>query len=148
MKRLIAVALLFCQLNAYADWEEQLAGLKQSKEKLLEQYQQRPYGITQHEAIRNYFDSLTGVIQEATGSDRNKRKFNKQVRKSGIVAFCTDSLLSEQDYLSLMKNCTQNTFFLCAETVKKYSQYYEQLKSSLDGENRSLFEGATECAVF
>lgn len=148
MKKTIILIFLLVSLSSQANWKVEFLNVGNLKNSISQQIKDVPYSNENQNAFREYFISLKFLAAKANDSKIENKKFNKTIMSLGISEFCHDILLDYNDYETLVENCTQNSFFLCAEILRDYNVIFNDLKSALDDETLKEFSSIVGCKIF
>ena len=86
-------------------------------------------------------------ISDMKESDRLVRRFQNYFGSKGAANFCKELFLDKSRWNDLVKKCTKNRFFLCAEEIKSFAAYKEALKENLTPEMKEEFSQEALCEI-
>ena len=90
--------------------------------------------------IESYFQFPKEVSYKFETNSSFQNYFHRKFFRYYSTDFC-ESLVSKFDYDLLLKKCTVNTFFICADDVVYFEQYLSHLYSVLsDQEKQKILE--------
>jgi hypothetical protein len=139
---LLAVALLSCKENELRNWSAELASIKTE---VVLHIDALPYRQQQNDIFKAYFSKTWELNWELSQDERKVKELNKSLAQFDIASFCDRALLKRADWQKIVRNCTVNRYFLCADAVREYDQAIEYLKRYLTPENLRRFEETPNC---
>ena len=147
MKIFLILSILVLSSNALAQLNpssrtEELATFRGDLENKMDK---TPYYGEEHSTIKKYFSELQELNEDLENSRRYLRRFNDYIRDVGVETFCNEALLEQEKWTQLIKNCTKNNFFLCAEEVKLYPNIKGVLMNLLEEDVKKQMLGASSC---
>lgn len=105
----------------------------------------KTFSFEEHEMIKEYFSGLASLVDDLENYSRYRKKFFRHMRSLGAEEFCRSAYLNKNLWNELQKNCTQNGFFLCSESVKAYPSLKARLKDTADTDIKQGLEKADLC---
>lgn len=148
MKTLLYSFMLMLSLSAFAQTTEQIVNGLMSKKTAVEAIvDQLPYKEEQHQAIEGYFVGLNRFTLDVKNSTNTARRFNSSVSRVGVANFCSRFFLDANRQADLVRNCTRNSFFLCAEEVRAYSEMKSTLRNALSDSLKRSFDASPPCSI-
>lgn len=122
MKLLFIVMLSLASATSYSQSEvvSMVANVSKLRLEAASTLKAVPYREKEHQAIKNYFVGLKGLISQLQSNSKTNRRFNDYLGSQDIAKVCMDILLSSSEWDQIKVNCTRNRYFLCAEDVNEY----------------------------
>lgn len=146
MRSLILLSFIFITSVGHAQTTEQVIENLELKRKAVESViDKAPYNDNQHLAIEGYFKGLNQFALDVKDYSNTNKRFNNVVSKIGIESFCSKVFLDKKRWEDLVRNCTQNNFFLCAEEVRALPDIKASLKNSLWETYKKAYDSAKTC---
>lgn len=147
MKVLIILASFFV-FNVQAQTvEPYVNSIKKARIEVESNIEQTPYQKIQQEVFKTYFSDMGEFINDMKESDRLVRRFQNYFSSNGVANSCKELFLDKSSWNELVKKCTKNRFFLCAEEVRAFSAYKEALKENLTPEMKEEFSKEALCEI-
>ena len=104
-----------------------------------------PYRVKEHQAIKDYFVSVNELAIQLKDNSKFNRNFNIYLAGQEMAKFCSEVLVSVQDWNEIKVNCTRNRFFLCADEVNQFTEYKKSLVAGLRTDLQQVFKNTSEC---
>jgi hypothetical protein len=104
-----------------------------------------PYLKEQHGIFKNYFVELGGLAEDIRNMPKLAKKYDSYLRNVGLESFCSQIFLETLTWDVLLKNCTKNRFFLCANEVKGLPEYKKGLRDLMADDLKSEFDASLSC---
>ncbi len=144
---LLAVALLALNGCRDSDVLHRITQIQELKAKALAEVSHTPYQTKQHEAFAAYYSAImaegVAILEEANW---RLSLLNAWVNEGELPEMCRDLFVDRDTYRTLIRNCTRNRFFLCADEVQTYDEALKAVLAKLTPENRRKLEATPECA--
>jgi len=132
-----------CEESQYIqNWVNKASKLRETME---DQIPSKPYQTAQHETFKNYFAELNQLALALQKDSRFRDRFSAAASKSDMGAICRKVFTPRSRWDQLMRNCTKNRFFLCAEEVRAYPDLVGGLRGALKPSLQSRFDEAQDC---
>ena len=87
------------------------------------------------------------MISDIKGSVKLGKRYQAYAEKTGLPVLCATLFLEKDLWADLVKKCTKNRFFLCAEEVKDLDNHKEALRKLLSVEMSEEFLKVPECML-
>ncbi len=104
-----------------------------------------PYRAKEHQMLKNYFVSVRNFATEIKNNSRTSRRFNSYLTGQEMSKFCSEILVSLNDWEQIKMNCTRNRFFLCTEDVNEFPDSKKVLSEILSADLLQNFKNTPEC---
>lgn len=148
MAYLISLLFLTLSLKAFAqNIEPYMNDISKAKIEVESNINQTPYQKSQQDIFKKYFTELGILISDIKGSEKLGRRYQAYAVKTGLPVLCATLFLDKALWVELVKKCTKNRFFLCAEEVKDLDTHKESLRKLLSVELREEFLKVPECML-
>lgn len=142
----LILALALMTSTAFAqDVSQSIDGLRNSRTEVESNVARTPYQKSQQDVFKQYFTGLNDFVAEIKGSEYLFDEFNSYVLRTGVAAFCKSVLLDNVRWKELVKNCTKNRFFLCAEEIKSFQAAKAGLRDLLYQDLKNEFSRSNNC---
>lgn len=146
MKSLIIFLLLICQVAiAQQDVGQRTTVLAKARTEIEGVVDRRTFSDDDHRIIKAYFSSLSNLDGDVAQFAKYRRRFNTNVRSTGVETFCGTVLLDVDRYNALVLNCTKNGYFLCSDDVLTFVETKKQLSEKLDADLKTEFAKLDKC---
>lgn len=123
-------------------WEDTITQYREAAEK---EIPNTPYHAEQHQAFQNYFGEIASITLKVVEDQGMANKFNQVISRSDLGQLCPKIFIPRTDWEVLMKKCTKNTFFLCADEVKAYVDMVKALRERMEAKNQQRFNETKPC---
>ncbi len=123
-------------------WLDEAGQLKIEAEKNISQ---APYAKEQYQSFKGYFSKINQIPNTLSDEEKFRKPFNQFLSKNDLEALCKKVFIQKESWTALMRACTKNRFFLCAEEVRSYPAMIQAIKGFLNEENQKRFQGTTAC---
>lgn len=108
-----------------------------------------PYRQEQFKALKAYFSEMNGFANDLKESSNYSWQFNNAVSWEDMSALCSELFFVKSEWQNIVKRCTRNNFFLCAEEVKTYPETVSAIREMLATKQQKRFDETPSCqAVF
>jgi len=104
-----------------------------------------PYRAKEHQVLKNYFVGVRDFAVEVRDNSRTNRRLNSYLAGQVMAKFCSDILVSLNDWDQIKINCTRNRFFLCTEDVNEFQDSKKMLSEILSTDLLQIFKNTPEC---
>ena len=149
MKLIIILTLItFSSVGLAQTTEQELENLANKRKALESLIDQTPYKEEQHLAIEAYFKGLNQFALDVKDYSNTSNRFNNAVSRMGVETFCSKIFLDKKRWDDLIRNCTKNNFFLCAEEARALPDIKASLKNSLWDKLKKAYESVKTCKDF
>lgn len=145
MKFLILSLILMNFAFAQQDVSSRSDNIAQARVELEAVMDKKPYQGPEHASIKKYFSDLQTLIEDLESFPKYKKRFNQMVRSEGIETYCKKVFLDSVRWKDLVKNCTKNNFFLCAEDVRIFPETKLALSNMMDADLKAQFLATNKC---
>lgn len=147
MKSLFVLIMLISG-HAFAQFvEPHTSAIMQAKVEVESNIEKKPFLKAEHDIFKKYFVALDSFIGDIKASQKLTRRYHNHVSSIGIKTFCKDLFLDLPRWNDLVRNCTKNRFFLCAEEVRAFDVYKTGLRDLLTAEQQELFKKEPACEI-
>ena len=135
----------FTACNEEAEIQKWVQNIERLKLDAQEVRNQTPYGQIQQETLKAYFSEINQIVITLKKEDKYVKPLNSFIEKNDLATLCPKILILKDEWQTMMKNCTRNRFFLCAEDVRSYPQILSALKQFLNSKNQNQFDTLPAC---
>ena len=149
MKIRIAICLVslffFMACNEEDEIQKWIQNIERLKLAAQEERDHTPYSQKQQETLKAYFSEINQMVITLKKEDKYVKPLNSFIEKNDLATLCPKILLLKDEWQIMMKNCTRNRFFLCAEEVRSYTEIILTLNQLLNSKNQNQFDITPAC---
>ena len=144
---LILLALFYAQFSFSQTIDPYVRSISLARLEVDSNVSMSPYQKIQHDIFKRYFIELGDFISDLDESDRLTKRLHAYIENEGMASFCTKMFLENVKWQELIRKCTKNRFFLCAEEVNSFKLHQESLKQRLTVELQEEFTRESTCEI-
>lgn len=126
------------------NWVENVDTLRKTA---LKQAEVRPYKNDQYKALKDYFSELNQMALALKNDQGLADRFNEAVSKADLKTTCSKVFITTDQWEVMVRKCTRNRFFLCAEEVRSYREIVSALRGSLKVDQQKRFDETASCRI-
>ncbi len=131
--------------NEEGDIQKWIQNIEHLKSAAQEERDHTPYGQKQQETLKAYFSEINQMVVTLKKEEKYVEPLNSFIKKNGLATLCPKILILKDEWQMIMRHCTRNRFFLCAEEVRSYPQILSALKTTLNSKNKNKFDTTPAC---
>ncbi|MBI3019426.1 MAG: hypothetical protein HYY61_06005 [Deltaproteobacteria bacterium] len=135
----------FMACKEEGDIQKWIQKIEQRKISAQEERDHTPYGQKQQETLKAYFSEINQMVMTLKNEEKYVKPLNAVIEKNDLATLCSKILLLKEEWQTIMRHCTRNRFFLCAEEVRSYPQILSALKTTLNPKNQNQFDITPAC---
>ena len=131
--------------NEEEEIQKWIDSVDQLRTQVQEAMDKTPYQQEQQIKFKNYFGEIEQKALSLKDDEKVVKFFNEFVAKRDLGAICSKLFIAKIDWQKIMKGCTQNRFFLCAEEVRGYPDIVLAIRSRLIPDQQKRFDEIPAC---
>jgi hypothetical protein len=145
MKSLAFVLLIFSTQAFSQSIDPYIKAIAQARVEVESNIERTPYQSAQHATFKQYFLELEDLIKDLKASSKLVRKLQSYIGND-LGSVCKEVFLEKALWNELVKRCTKNRFFLCAEEVNAFGVYKDAFKEHLTEAQKEEFTNNSNCS--
>lgn len=146
--KFVLLLIVFVPFGAFAqNVESYIEEVTNTKKEVLASMVSTPYVKEQQEVFKKYFTGLGSFSEDVRNFPKLARKYDAYVRKTGVNSFCSQVFLENASWEELIRKCTKNRFFLCADEIKSLPAYRKSFRELLANDLKLEFDASPDCAL-
>ncbi|HAR44187.1 MAG TPA: hypothetical protein DCS07_16405 [Bdellovibrionales bacterium] len=150
MKKIVWQLLILSMLSACetrSSFDEWFLVVEEQKAVVDKQMNNTPYKKEQQEDLKSYFTTISNFAASLSSDESVRKAVNKRLLKEDMGSVCKRGLVAKADWQQIVKNCTKNQFFLCAEEVRKYEANIAAIRAQLQPSLQELVVSVPDCKI-
>ena len=146
MRLLLTLTMTFLSLDLIAQSvEDSISNLASQRIALEASIDRIPYKSEQHIVIENYFKNFNNLTLEIKDYPKSLKRFNSSLYRMGVDSFCKNSYIDSSRYNDLIRNCSKNGFFICAEEAKSFAAMKSNIRELLNEDLKQAYIASASC---
>jgi hypothetical protein len=147
MKIFSLIIFLAVSTASAQNMDSYVASIEKAKIEVESNIERTPYQKVHQDSFKAYFIELGSLVEDLDNSDKFKRRYQSFFETQGAKDFCKSLFLDKTRWNELVKKCTKNRFFLCAEEVKAFPAFKEAMRDRLTDEMKAEFSKEASCEL-
>ncbi|MBX9768297.1 MAG: hypothetical protein K2X47_13570 [Bdellovibrionales bacterium] len=79
-----------------------------------------PYREAQQAQLKAYFKNIADLVELVETDQKQRKKIVDYFKKANVASLCESLVMPKSSWEPILRGCTRNSFFVCAEEIQRY----------------------------